>query len=60
MLQAMKEEPSLNIKCKDKFLIQSTVITAEKDTVSLHDIVDNIPYFTLSWYLTGHSAVDRR
>jgi len=33
MLQAMKEEPPLAVKCKDKFLIQSTVITAEKETM---------------------------
>lgn len=31
MLQAMKEEPPLNTKCKDKFLIQSTLMTPEKD-----------------------------
>ncbi|KAI0036446.1 PapD-like protein [Vararia minispora EC-137] len=30
MLQAMKEEPPLNTKCKDKFLIQSTLLTPEK------------------------------
>ena len=39
MLQALKEEPPLNTKCKDKFLIQSTVITPEKETMSLADIV---------------------
>jgi hypothetical protein len=39
MLQALKEEPPLNTKCKDKFLIQSTVITPEKETMTLHDIV---------------------
>ncbi|KAF8627427.1 hypothetical protein AX17_006242 [Amanita inopinata Kibby_2008] len=38
MLQAMKEEPPLNAKCKDKFLIQSTLITPEKETMSLQDI----------------------
>lgn len=31
MLQAMKEEPPLNAKCKDKFLIQSTLLTPEKE-----------------------------
>ncbi|THH20109.1 hypothetical protein EW146_g1192 [Bondarzewia mesenterica] len=31
MLQAMKEEPPLNLKCKDKFLIQSTLITPDKE-----------------------------
>ncbi|KAF9267348.1 VAMP-associated protein [Marasmius fiardii PR-910] len=30
MLQPLKEEPPLNAKCKDKFLIQSTLITPEK------------------------------
>jgi vesicle-associated membrane protein-associated protein A len=35
MLQAMKEEPPLNIKCKDKFLIQSTLITPEKSGLDL-------------------------
>ena len=39
MLQALKEEPPLNTKCKDKFLIQSTIITPEKETMTLHDIV---------------------
>ncbi|KAF8895325.1 PapD-like protein [Infundibulicybe gibba] len=38
MLQALKEEPPLNAKCKDKFLIQSTLITPEKETMPLHDI----------------------
>ncbi|KAF8890011.1 hypothetical protein CPB84DRAFT_1749169 [Gymnopilus junonius] len=38
MLQALKEEPPLNIKCKDKFLIQSTFITPEKETLALADI----------------------
>ena len=43
MLQAMKEEPPLAAKCKDKFLIQSTTITPEKETLSLSDIVSSPP-----------------
>jgi hypothetical protein len=39
MLQPMKEEPPIAAKCKDKFLIQSTLITSEKETLPLHDIV---------------------
>ena len=35
----MKEEPPLGAKCKDKFLIQSTLITPEKETLPLQDIV---------------------
>ena len=31
MLQALKEDPLLNTKCKDKFLILSIIITPEKE-----------------------------
>jgi hypothetical protein len=41
MLQALREEPPLNTKCKDKFLIQSTIITPDKETLALSDIVGN-------------------
>ena len=44
MLQAMKDEPPLAAKCKDKFLIQSTTITPEKETLSLADIVSSNPF----------------
>ncbi|PCH40228.1 VAMP-associated protein [Wolfiporia cocos MD-104 SS10] len=42
MLQAMKEEPPLNVKCKDKFLIQSTLISSEKESMSLQDIWNDV------------------
>ncbi|KDQ62304.1 hypothetical protein JAAARDRAFT_121704 [Jaapia argillacea MUCL 33604] len=45
MLQAMREEPPLSAKCKDKFLIQSTIISPEKETMNLNDI----------WNATGDS-----
>ncbi|KAH7923815.1 VAMP-associated protein [Leucogyrophana mollusca] len=38
MLQPMKDEPPLSTKCKDKFLIQSTLITPDKETKGLTDI----------------------
>ncbi|KAJ3825072.1 PapD-like protein [Lentinula raphanica] len=38
MLQPLKEEPPMNAKCKDKFLIQSTLMTPEKEQKSLQDI----------------------
>lgn len=38
-LQPMKEEPPLTLKCKDKFLVQSTTITADKELLSLSEIV---------------------
>jgi hypothetical protein len=51
MLQAMKEEPPLNAKCKDKFLIQSMLIPPEKAAIPLHDLVRPflhipVPYLT--------------
>ena len=39
MLQALKEDPPLNTKCKDKFLIQSTIITPEKEALTVQAIV---------------------
>ena len=48
MLQAMKEEPPLNAKCKDKFLIQSMLIPPEKAAVPLHDLVRCLPRKTFS------------
>lgn len=39
VLQALKEEEPLGAECNDKFLIQSMLITAEKETVlPLQDI----------------------
>ncbi|EGN98243.1 hypothetical protein SERLA73DRAFT_183174 [Serpula lacrymans var. lacrymans S7.3] len=48
MLQPMKEEPPLSLKCKDKFLIQSTLITPEKETKGLQDIW-NVTDATEEW-----------
>ncbi|PWN93182.1 VAMP-associated protein [Acaromyces ingoldii] len=38
LLQPMKEEPPTAAKCRDKFLVQSTIITPERETTSLQDI----------------------
>ncbi|CAG8976409.1 hypothetical protein HYALB_00008534 [Hymenoscyphus albidus] len=43
LLQAMKQEPPLEAKCRDKFLVQSVAITADKefdDTASIWQHVD--------------------
>jgi len=34
----MKEEPPLSVKCKDKFLIQSTIISPDKDAANLAEL----------------------
>ena len=49
MLQALREEPPLNAKCKDKFLIQSTMITPDKETMALHDIVCYQSSLAITW-----------
>lgn len=35
VLQAMKEEPPMDHKCRDKFLFQSTIISAEHESSSI-------------------------
>ncbi|KAI2640248.1 PapD-like protein [Xylaria nigripes] len=42
ILQAMKQEPPPNTKCKDKFLVQSVAITPDKDFTNLASIWDTI------------------
>jgi hypothetical protein len=39
LLQAMKEDPPAGSKCKDKFLVQSTFITPEKENLPLQELV---------------------
>jgi len=34
----MKEEPPLSAKCKDKFLVQSTLITLARESMALNDL----------------------
>jgi hypothetical protein len=54
MLQALKEEPPLNTKCKDKFLIQSTIITPDKENLALHDIVRMPPFLRPTHVIDAH------
>lgn len=35
LLQAMKEEPPTDFRCRDKFLVQSTIISAEHESSSI-------------------------
>lgn len=39
LLQAMKEDPPLDAKCKDKFLVQSVAISADKEFPNVSQIV---------------------
>ncbi|KAG2102224.1 PapD-like protein [Suillus discolor] len=49
MLQPMKDEPPLSTKCKDKFLIQSTLITPEKETRDLQEFWNAQPGVGDEW-----------
>ncbi|GJJ68926.1 hypothetical protein EMPS_01272 [Entomortierella parvispora] len=37
-MQAMREEPPVDFKCKDKFLVQSVAITPEREHLSAQDL----------------------
>lgn len=39
MLQAFREEPALDVKCKDKFLILSAFVNEKVESMNLQDLV---------------------
>ena len=39
LLQAMKEQPPPDAKCRDKFLVQSVAVTADKEFTNIGAIV---------------------
>lgn len=39
LLQAMKQDPPLDTKCRDKFLVQSVNISGDKEFTSVQQIV---------------------
>ena len=49
LLQPMKEDPPSGTKCRDKFLVQSVVITQDRENVPLADLV-RTPYFSCYYY----------
>jgi hypothetical protein len=42
LLQAMKQEPPADAKCRDKFLVQSVMITADKEFTNVTQIWDGV------------------
>ncbi|KAF7512472.1 hypothetical protein GJ744_001407 [Endocarpon pusillum] len=52
LLQAMKEDPPLDAKCRDKFLVQSVLITSED--------VSNIPAIWQTIEKTAKSSIQER
>ncbi|KAL1968805.1 hypothetical protein VTN77DRAFT_1166 [Rasamsonia byssochlamydoides] len=43
LLQAMKEDPPLDAKCKDKFLVQSVAITGDLEFSNITSIFEKVP-----------------
>ncbi|KAL1977946.1 hypothetical protein VTN31DRAFT_805 [Thermomyces dupontii] len=43
LLQAMKEDPPLDAKCKDKFLVQSVAITGDYEYSNIASIFEKVP-----------------
>ena len=39
LLQAMKSDPPADYKCRDKFLVQSIAITADREATNVQQIV---------------------
>ena len=39
LLQAMKEDPPLDAKCRDKFLVQSIAISADNEFTNVQQVV---------------------
>jgi hypothetical protein len=39
LLQAMKDDPPLEAKCRDKFLVQTVAITADREFSTVAEIV---------------------
>lgn len=44
LLQAMKADPPLDAKCRDKFLVQSAPITADKEFAPIASVVSHRLY----------------
>jgi len=42
LLQAMKQEPPLDAKCRDKFLVQSVAVTSDKEFTNINQIWQHV------------------
>jgi hypothetical protein len=59
LLQAMKQEPPLDAKCRDKFLVQSVPLTADKEFTNIGSIV-SLPTQTKASDVADRCAVAAR
>lgn len=52
----MKQDPPLDIKCRDKFLVQSVAVTADKEFTNIQSIVRIADLICRVHLLIGHSG----
>ena len=43
LLQAFKQDPAPDVRCRDKFLVQSAPITSDKEFASIATVVSILP-----------------
>ncbi|KAL7926040.1 PapD-like protein [Trichoderma austrokoningii] len=62
LLQAMKSDPPLDAKCRDKFLVQSAPITADKEFATIASVLETTDKATIferkirvNWLVAGDS-----
>ena len=51
LLQAMKDEPAPDAKCKDKFLVQTVAVTKDMEFANVSSIVCVLD--TSTWYFSN-------
>jgi hypothetical protein len=56
LLQAMKVEPPLDAKCRDKFLVQSVAVTSDKEFTNINEIVRTTKSKLIRSHLTRDSG----
>lgn len=56
LLQAMKVEPPLDAKCRDKFLVQSVAVTSDKEFTNINEIVRTTNSKLICSHLTQDSG----
>jgi hypothetical protein len=60
LLQAMKEDPAPDAKCRDKFLVQSVLVTADKEFSNVAALVRKAPPLRVGAWLTSFPVVEHR
>jgi len=52
----MKEDPPPDAKCRDKFLVQSVLVTADKEFANVASLVRKTPHRVKAWLISSFSG----